>query len=609
MSGICGYLNSPRIISGQVLNAMAEQLVNDPKDTVTVSSFFQSALASTQSGSADFDGDLLGAIQGYPRWSHKKLAEIAKAKTHAAAVVGAFRRFGPDFLEHLHGAFAVAVLAPKRNLALLAVDRLGVRPLAFYLNHDTLIFGSRVDAVCAHPQAPREIDQQVLFDYVYFHMIPSPESIYLGIEKILPGQVISFHEGRVSRAFYWQAPYSESSKQSESELKEEMFSRLRKAVSHNINTDSIGAFLSGGLDSSTVAALLAENTKGRADAFGIGFSAQGYDEMAYARVTAKRFNVNLHEYYVTPEDLTATVPLVAKAYDEPFGNASALPAYYCAKLAKESGKDVLLAGDGGDEIFAGNARYAKQKIFDLYRHVPRWVKGGLLEPLLLGQSALGRIPPLRKVKSYIQQARLPMPDRLESYNFLHRESLDDIFSAGFLASVDCQSPLKNLREVYERTTVDSMLKRMLHLDLKITLADNDLRKVNRMCELAGIEVRYPMLDEKLVEFSARVPSRLLLKRLELRSFYRKAMEGFLAPETLNKNKQGFGLPFGVWMVEHRPLQTLAYESLDNFKTRGYLNSSYLDQLIEQHRTGHAGYYGVMIWVLMMLEQWLQAHGH
>jgi asparagine synthase (glutamine-hydrolysing) len=554
------------------------------------------------------DKDLQVAIIGRHWWSERSFQSIASEKGITLAIAEAYRRLGAGLLQHLHGTFALAIFEPGTGHALIAVDRIGTQPLAFSAVNGTLVIASRADAILAHPIVSRELDPQGLFNYLYFHMVPSPCSIHRGMKKLLPGEYLIYANGRVTRSFYWRLEYRESDTREE-QLSSELLSLLEKSVGNSLTDDATGVFLSGGLDSSTVTGMFAKLSNKRIDAYGIGFQAEGYDEMEFARVTANHFNVNLHEYYVTPQDVIDVLPNIAAAYDEPFGNASAIPAYYCARQARQDGKSCLLAGDGGDEIFAGNERYKKQLLFGAYEHIPALLRQRVIEPILLGIPFTNRVPLLGKICSYIEQARQPMPDRMEAYNFLHRTPLEDIFAADFLSGIDTDAPLKNLREAYESAATDSMLKRMLHMDLKITLADNDLRKVSRMCELAGIEVRYPMLDEELVAFSASVPSRMLIHRMELRSFYRHAVKDFLAPETLDKNKHGFGLPFGVWMAEHAGLRALAYDSLADFRKRGYLRKRYIEQIVREHQGSHAGYYGVMIWVIMMLEQWLVAHGH
>jgi asparagine synthase (glutamine-hydrolysing) len=273
-------------------------------------------------------------------------------------------------------------------------------------------------------------------------------------------------------------------------------------------------------------------------------------------------------------------------------------------MARADGIQVMLAGDGGDEIFGGNARYARQKLFEAYGALPLALRRRLIEPL--AETGADRIAPLRKLRSYIQQASIPLPDRLESYNFLHRSPLSDIFEPGFLADVDVDEPLALNREVYERTTSTSPVNRMMHLDLKITLADNDLRKVSRMCEVAGVEARYPLIDEALVEFAGALPASLKVRRLTLRYFFKQALKDFLAPQTIAKTKHGFGMPFGLWLRGHAPLGEVVRDSLEGFRRRSIVKPDYVAELLRQHETSHATYYGVMIWVVMMLERWLAA---
>jgi asparagine synthase (glutamine-hydrolysing) len=267
----------------------------------------------------------------------------------------------------------------------------------------------------------------------------------------------------------------------------------------------------------------------------------------------------------------------------------------------------MLAGDGGDELFAGNQRYATQGLFELYGRVPSWLRAGLIEPVAFGLPGGAAIAPVRKVRSYVEQARIPLPRRLESYNQLERSSPDHVIHPDLLAAVDPEEPLRENERVYRAARTGSRLNRMLALDLKVTLDDNDLPKVSRMCEMAGVDVEYPFLDDDVVDLSLRVPVAWKLRGRKLRWFMKYALRDFLPQDILRKKKHGFGLPFGPWMREHAPLRDLARESLDGLARRSIVRADWVEDVWRRHETEHAAYYGVTIWILVVLEQWLRAH--
>ncbi|MDO9189526.1 MAG: asparagine synthase C-terminal domain-containing protein, partial [Sulfurimicrobium sp.] len=337
----------------------------------------------------------------------------------------------------------------------------------------------------------------------------------------------------------------------------------------------------------------------------IGFEADGYDEMEYARIAARRFSTQHHEYYVTPDDVVAAIPQIAAIFDQPFGNASAVPAFYCSRMAKADGLSRILGGDGGDELFGGNERYAKQTIFSLYERLPAVLRRSILEPAIFNMPGGRKIPLVRKARSYIEQASVPMPARLETYNLLERYGHEQVFTREFLATTDVGQPLSLLNETYRQAHAQSLINHMLALDLKFTLADNDLPKVVKACELAGMEVAFPFLNDEMVAFSARLAPELKLKGTKLRYFFKEALRGTLPDEIITKQKHGFGLPFGVWLQTHKPLQALAADSLSDLKSRRIIRVDFIDKLLGQHLDEHAGYHGTMVWVLMMLEQWFK----
>ena len=548
------------------------------------------------------------AFSGDITWSDTELGRLCEAQGLVEAIAAAYRRDGAEAPRHMHGAFAVVIIDPATNSLFAAIDRMGIRSLCYAADAQRIVIGGEAHDVAAHPRVGNDIDPQAIYDYLFSHVVPAPGTIYRGIRKLLPAQYLHWRAGRLEIGFYWALRYHARAAARMPELESRFLSLLETAVADSVRgAGRVAAFLSGGTDSSTVTGMLSKVQGGRSDAYSIGFEAEGFDEMAYARIAARHFGARHHPYYVTPRDVLAMIPKVAAAYDEPFGNASAVAAYYCAKLAHDEGVSTMLAGDGGDELFGGNARYAKQKVFEAYWRIPGLLRRRLLEPALLGVGDRGSITPLRKAASYVRQAMIPLPDRLESYNFLLRESHSAMFMPEFLRAVDVEHPARLAREVYQRTEGGSFIDRMMHLDLKLTLADNDLRKVNRMCELAGVAVRYPMLDEALVDFSGEVPAGLKVRGLKLRYFFKHALRNFLPPETIKKTKQGFGLPFGIWLQEDAGLRDLATASLHSFRARGYLRPECIDALLQKHEHEHASYYGVMIWVVVMLEQWLEAH--
>jgi asparagine synthase (glutamine-hydrolysing) len=369
----------------------------------------------------------------------------------------------------------------------------------------------------------------------------------------------------------------------------------------------VATFLSGGTDSSTITGILAELQENPVDSYSIGFGAEGFDEMEYARLAVQRFGANAHEYYLKPDDILEAIPLITRTYDEPFANDSAVPTYFCAKQAAQNGVKIMLAGDGGDEIFGGNERYAKQMVFEHYSRLPATLRNYLIEPVVNNVPGGDALLPIRKLRSYIRQASIPLPERMESYNFVFRQPLDEMFEPEFLAAVNPELPKEMLQDAYFRADSEHPVNRMLHLDLKFTLADNDLRKVCRMCEAAGVEVRYPLLNEAIVNFSGQLPIPYKVKDQRLRWFFKESLKDLLPPEIITKTKHGFGLPFGVWALSHAPLRELVDGSLEKLEDRGYLRPEYIRNIRKLHAEEHPTYFGKMIWVMLMLEQWLEAH--
>ncbi|MBY0577520.1 MAG: asparagine synthase C-terminal domain-containing protein [Burkholderiales bacterium] len=565
----------------------------------------QGALACGSKGDAVSVQGVIAAISGHPGFLEPRLNAYAKENGIANALVRAYLEQGESVFKLISGPFSAAILDERNATALLAVDRSGIGTMSYAVAGGSLVFGASLDSINRHPAIKPEINRQAIYDYVYFHMIPGPETIYNGQYRLLPGECLVFGKGGARVGAYWEMHFDEGQRRPFDELKGEFLGTLRQAVQDAAQGAKTGAFLSGGTDSSTIAGMLGEVTGAPARTYSIGFEAEGYDEMEYARIAANRFGTDHHEYYVTPDDVASAIPRIAAAYDQPFGNSSAVPTYYCAKLAREDGMERLLGGDGGDELFGGNSRYAKQRIFSLYGNIPRLLRKSVIEPVAFGMP--GAIPPVMKLRSYIEQASIPMPARLETYNLLERLGPGNVFTSGFLVGVDASNPVRLLGEIYDKAHAKTLINRMLALDLKFTLADNDLPKVVKTCHLAGVDIRFPLLADEVVAFSSRLDPELKLKGTKLRYFFKEALRGFLPDEIITKRKHGFGLPFGEWLKNDGRLQELGRDSLNSLKQRDIIRPEFVDDLFRLHSESHSGYYGTMVWVLMMLEQWFRHH--
>jgi asparagine synthase (glutamine-hydrolysing) len=512
----------------------------------------------------------------------------------------AIAAFGPEgAAARAEGGFAVGMGLPDGRV-FLAVDRFARETLCYRVSGSSLQFAERADVL-----GGTDIDPQALFDYLYFHMIPSPRTVFKGVQRLPPGHCVLFDRGQLAVSPFWRPTFRPAATASFNDLRQEFLGLLRLSVQDQLDGSTPACFLSGGTDSSTVAGLICELAGRPAITYSIGFDAQGYDEMAYARLAAKRYGCDHREHYVTPQDLVDGIPLVAAGYDQPFGNSSALPAYHCALKAKGDGISRLLAGDGGDELFGGNSRYAIQRLFGWYGRVPQAVRSSLMEPFF-GLPTVARTPILKKGTGYITQAKVPLPDRLQMYNLLRRLGMADVLSPAFLAAVDTDDVLRQQREVWSAADATTDLDRMLAYDFRYTLAESDLPKVRGTTQLAGIGVGFPLLDDRLLDFSALLPTHYKLRGMKLRWFFKEALRGFLPDEIITKKKHGFGLPFGVWATQHKGLRALATDSLHSLAGRGLVQRPFIDGLLGTHLPAHPGYYGEMVWILMMLEQWLRA---
>jgi asparagine synthase (glutamine-hydrolysing) len=513
-----------------------------------------------------------------------------------------------DFLRFLHGGFSLALWDERTQRLLLAIDRLGVKSLYWRREGDQLLFASRIGAIRSLQSSSPAANPVAILQFLLFSAVPAPLSSDRGTEKLRPGTYLAFEAGKQTACQYWDLEYPESDNHSVAHWSRELREGMRSAVHGHIqdcDPETTGCYLSGGTDSSSVVAFASEVHR-PAQSFSIAFEEAAFSEINFARTAAARFQTKHHEKFLTAQHACDAVEKIITYYDEPFANSSAIGSYYCAVLAREQGVDTLLAGDGGDELFGGNTRYERDKYFSLYHSLPPVIREAFIEPLVrLLPSSGGSLSLPGK---YIRRANIPNPRRILSYGFFLNSPPQEIFEDEFLRELGTDDWLKIPEGHFHRARATSELNRLLYLDVKMTLADNDIRKVSGTAELAGVNVRYPLLDDRLAELSGRIPASLKLKGFEKRFIFKQAMKDILPQEILFKKKHGFGVPLSQWLLQDPRMSELVQDLIHDPRTRqrGYFRPEFIQRLMGLHKV-QPNYYGEIVWYLVALELWHRTH--
>jgi len=528
-----------------------------------------------------------------------------------SGLLGLYMEEGIPFLRRLRGEFVLALWDGRRETLYLATDRFRVHPLFYYQDQEKLVFSSRMKGILACPfPVRRTINPEAIVHVVASSIIPTPKTIFQEVKKVPSGHLLIYEKGEVKTEPYWKISFLDPSKKGESALAQEFKEHLTEAISISLPSDrtsnDIGTFLSGGVDSSTVTGILTQILKHPIKAFSIGFDEQRFNEINYARVAARSFDSEHYEHFVTPKDTLDAIPVLIDAFDEPFANASAVPAYYCAKMAKDHGVNVLYAGDGGDELFAGNERYGVQQFFEYYFKIPTWIRDPILRRLAFTLADRLKWGLFVKGKKYIQRACIPYHERISSYDFFNIVPMTEFLDDHMLDLVGREfNPYGIFTDYYFETLARDNLDRHLYIDWKLTLSDNDLIKVTRMTEAAGITTRYPFLDTPLVEFSVKVPAHIKMRGTKLRTFQKRAYADLLPIEIRRKKKHGFGLPIPVWLRTDKGLNEMMHDLVLSPESvqRGYFRRKALENLVREHSVEETSFYGTVLWNLMILELW------
>src|SRR5580765_1086782 len=527
-----------------------------------------------------------------------------RSRTDTEVILRLYERDGAACVRRLRGMFAFAIWDTRRRTLLLARDRLGVKPLYYRLSEDGLSFGSELKVLLEDDDVPREVDPIAIHHYLTYQCVPAPHCVFKGLAKLPPAHTLIWNDGRVTIDRYWNLPYGpKHAASSERELEEELRCRLEGAVRIRMVSDvPVGAFLSGGIDSSAVVAMMSRHSDRPVRTFSIGFEEDAYDELPAARRVAEHFGTEHTEFRVRLDAINI-LPQLVWHYDEPYADASSIPTWHVSRLAAEH-VTVVLNGDAGDENFAGYDRYVANALAERFRLLAPLAASGVAQAALERLSnGHGATSPAWRARRFAEQlARSPQERNLAWLSQFDRERKRALYSDGFRAAVNGVDSGRLVLDRFDEADAEDFLDRTLYADVITYLPDTLLTKVDIASMAHGLEARSPFLDHEFMEFAARIPSRLKLRGTQTKRILKRALQGIVPAPILGRRKMGFNVPLESWL--RNGLRDMAHDLLTSRRSleRGYFAPAFVRGLLDDHVQGRRNWH-TQIWSLMMLELW------
>ena len=522
------------------------------------------------------------------------------------AILHLYEEEGADCLRHLRGMFAFAIWDERDRTLFVARDRVGKKPLLY--SHQTngdLIFGSEFQALLQHPGISRDVDHQAIDSYLSYLCVPAPMTAFKQIRKLEPGHWLRWKDGAIETKRYWRPNFSKKIKITEEEAIEETTRILRESTRlRMISEVPLGAFLSGGVDSSTVVALMAQESSEPVKTFSIGFEEQDYSELKYARRVAEHVGAEYHEFVVRPNALEI-LPTLVEHYGEPYADSSAIPTYY---VSRETRKHVTVAlnGDGGDESFAGYERYAAMLMAETYAKIPAVLRRSLIEgPIDMFPTSELKRSRVRDAKRFLRAANLPRTRRYERWmSSFDDEVKREIYTDDFKAAASGLDAGAILDEWFMAANGSGVLDASMLTDQMTYLPNDLLVKVDIASMANSLEARSPFLDHNVIEFAASLPEAMKMRRFETKSLLKKVAARLVPREVIYRRKMGFGVPIGKWfrgeMKDFVRDVLLSQTAL----RRGVVKPEKIEKYVDEHLSGSRDH-SFQLWTLLMLELWFQ----
>ena len=522
-----------------------------------------------------------------------------RTSSDTETIVHAYEEYGVDCVARLHGMFGFAIWDAPRSRLLLARDRAGKKPLYYSRVDGGIVFASEIKSLLLHPRVKRQADLQALADFLSVRYVPGPATLFANIYKVLPGHWLLCENETLREECYWDFTFGKTERRPVEEYVQGIRQHIQRAVEERMMADvPLGAMLSGGVDSSIITGTMSQLMNEPVKTFSVGFDVPNFNELPYARLVAERFGSEHHELVVKCSDLTEYWPLLTWHRDEPVSEPSDLGVYLISKLARQHVK-VVLSGEGGDELFAGYPKYLVDWLAKYYHLLPAPIRDQVITTLL------DHLPyNMRKLKMAGRVLSEPAPQRWMSwFGIFNGQLKNNLLSESTKANIDNDSSRVFQRWLKQNPQRDD-LSSMLYLDTKIWLPDNLLMKGDKMTMAASLEARIPLLDYKLIEYAANIPSNIKIKPFQAKYLLKRAYADFLPEPILTRKKMGFNVPTSTWFREgQRDLITRLLLS-ERARSRGFLNNEYVASVLRDHLEGKTQY-GNQIFILASLELWFR----
>lgn len=527
-----------------------------------------------------------------------------RSHTDAEVVLHLYEDFAEGCLSYLRGMFAFALWDEKENKLFLARDRIGKKPFLYYYDNQYFCFASEFSALLASGLFNKDINYAAIDKYLTFGYVPAPETIYRKVFKMLPAHYAIFKDGRLSLQKYWELDYSQKIDISEKEAGQELVKILKEAVSLRLASDvPLGVFLSGGIDSSMVTALMSELTH-KVKTFSIGFDNADFDELKYARNIAKYFSTDHHEFIVKPKAIEI-LPLLVERYGEPYADSSAIPSYYVSRQTKQY-VTVALNGDGGDESFAGYERYQAMAFAEGYNRLPAFFRSGLSQAVIrLLPDSVNFKNKRRRLRRLFENVSLPFYLRYCRWVcMINEDDKNNLYHEDFKKQLDNNDPAGWLKNYPALSDKMDLVDCLMAIDIKTNLSNDLLVKMDIASMANSLETRSPFLDHRLMQFAAGLPSKYKMKGFTKKYILKKVAQELIPRKNIHRRKMGFGVPVGDWF--RNDLKDFLYENLLSTIAlgRGYFKPEVVKNMVKKHISKQKDY-TFQLWVLLMLELWHQ----